>query len=241
MLSQRELFRFAEIPSEAFEEAFAFHAAVAAVDPHIWLRTRVEIQGYAEHGSLFGVRKESDFGGRAFLGLPVDSEKNHPGKLVAVAYAMRDKTLPRLEIGGVSVDESVRGIGLGTVLMRFALMHTMVFDDPWRDHLTVVAHVREDNAEPKDLLRLLGFELCGPVEVPKDIAPSTWKTNEQGKIIGDEFRFTLDGLRKLARWLEEDFETLRKSGFRLDFGPFTIQQIIGSLQQIVTTSEDSTE
>src|SRR5438132_13200721 len=88
----------ANVTPEYAHDAFSFHTSVAESDPHIWPRTEEQITEFIEDSSLFGAWQDD--------------------KLIALCYAAsEDGTV--WEIGGLTVDPSVRKAGIGTLLVHF--------------------------------------------------------------------------------------------------------------------------
>ena len=212
--AQKESFRVAQIRSSEAGEAYCFHQASAADDSHIWPRTAEELKALANDGCLFGVWRASR-------------------EVVALVYMKLDGNL--WELGGLTVDSSVQKNGIGTVLARFALANTIVYEQPWQNGQEIIAHVHEANQSPRNLLVRLGFEHTKPVEIPGDVAPASMKRNAAGNVIGDRFRFTPDGLRSLSRWFNDEFDgTLGRTSdvVEFDLTPATIEDLKEALAEI---------
>ena len=105
---QKGSFRIAQVRSVEAAEAFAFHKTKAKSDSHIWPRTTEQLQQYIDDGCLFGIWREN------------------PNEFVAQAYMMLEDSV--WEFGGLLVDGAVRNFGIGSILSRFALAHTMVYE-----------------------------------------------------------------------------------------------------------------
>jgi hypothetical protein len=138
------------------------------------------------------------------------------------------------ELGGLLVDSSVRNLGFGSILCRFALAHTMVYEQPWANKQEIIAHVHEANRAPRNLLGRLGFEFVKKIEAPP-YAPSSMKRNDEGKVVGDEFRFTKEGLQLLSQWFNEKYDGTTADGrvsIVFDLNPASIDDLKGSLQAI---------
>lgn len=149
------LLRVSAVPLNQADEAFAFHLTVAQTDEHIWPRTSQDLQHFAEEGLLFGARR-------------ADTTTQ---ELVALCYVKREGE-SEYEIGGLAVASEFQKIGIGTLLIRFALAHVIVYESPLQNQESIVAFVHESNNSPRGLLKILGFEQTGsPVEVPGATAP----------------------------------------------------------------------
>jgi len=215
MTVQRQSFLLSKIPSSAAAEAFLFHLAVSASDPHIWPRTDDEIQQYAESGYLFGIRQ-------------MDT-----GKFVGLVYAILDVGAATWEVGGLAVAESSQGLGIGTLLMRFALAHTIVYEQPWQNGQELITHVHEANMDPRRILKRLGFEFSKQIQVPEGLAPKSMQRNEAGNVVGDEFQFTHVGIQRLSEWFNEQFDgTLGSATLAFDLGPLSIENLKEALREM---------
>ncbi len=209
-------FRVAKVISSDAADAFRFHKAVAADNSHIWPRTEAQIQQYTDDGCLFGVWQADN------------------DQLVALVYVVLDENT--WESRGLTVDGSVQKGGIGTTLARFALAHTMAYEQPWVYRQKLIAYVHEANQDPRHLLESLGFKFVERVEIPDDNAPASMKRNAAGKLVGDKFQFTQEGLQKLSRWFNKDFNgTLRTSNtvVKFDLGPSSIEDLKKALREMV--------
>jgi GNAT superfamily N-acetyltransferase len=77
---------------------------------------------------------------------------------VGLVYAILDVGAATWEVGGLAVAESSQGLGIGTLLMRFALAHTIVYEQPWQNGQELITHVHEANMDPRRILKRLGNE-----------------------------------------------------------------------------------
>ena len=215
-MGERLSFRVAKVISSDAADAFRFHKAVAADNSHIWPRTEAQIQEYTNDGCLFGVwRTDND-------------------ELVALVYVVLDGNT--WELGGLTVDGSVQKGGIGTTLARFALAHTMAYEQPWEYGQELIAYVHEANQDPRNLLDRLGFKFVERIEIPDDDAPASMKRNTAGKLVGDKFHFTQEGLQKLSHWFNEEFNgTLRSSNtaVKFDLGPSSFEYLKQALREMV--------
>src|SRR3712207_1337080 len=190
-------FIFAQVPSTAAENAFEFHRNFASKDSHIHPRLESEIIEFAQSGHLFGVRRENT------------------NEFVGLCYVVQVSAESDWQLGGLTV--TIQKLGIGELLVRFALAHTIVYgvlvqEGKWVQK--IIACVRKDNNAPRRLLTSLGFEHSGTDVDSYADAPAWMERNrERGNIVFDEFAFTLDGLRQLAAWFSEGFDgTLHPSG-----------------------------
>lgn len=140
-------FLFAEVPSTDAAAAFAFHHSIAKSNEYIYPRSEQELLQFAEERELFGVRR-------------VDT-----AEFVGLCYAHLDEQSSEWEIGGLTINADVQRIGLGAVLARFALAHTIATDRPWNYHQEIVANVHIENDKPRKLLERLGFEHVGTTKL----------------------------------------------------------------------------
>jgi ribosomal protein S18 acetylase RimI-like enzyme len=183
-------FVFAQVPSTAAEDAFEFHRNIARKDLHIHPRIESEIDGFAQSGHLFGVRRKNT------------------NEFVGLCYVVQDSAESDWQLGGLTV--TVQKQGIGELLVRFALAHTIVYgvllqEGNWAQK--ILAYVRNDNDAPRRLITSLGFEHSATDVFSHEDTPAWMERNsEPGYIVFDEFAFTLDGLRQLTTWFSESFD-----------------------------------
>jgi RimJ/RimL family protein N-acetyltransferase len=211
-----EVFRIGQVTSTAAGTAYRFHAAVSLSDEHIWPRSEDQMRQYTDEGSLFAIWREST------------------GEYVGLVYSILEEehTPPQWEVGGLTVAAAYRDRGLGSLLVRFAVAHTFAFAQPWINSQHVVAHVHEENMEPRNVLHRLGFDFYQMVEIPGEIAPKSMKRNKELNVSGLELRFTVDGLRKLTDWFASDTLSTLRNGDTVvfDLGPVTLDDLRRSLE-----------
>ena len=189
MAAMPNSFVFAQVPSTAAENAFDFHRNFASKDPHVHPRIESEIAEFARSGHLFGVRRKNT------------------NEFVGLCYVVQDSAESAWQLGGLTV--TIQKQGIGELLVRFALAHTIVYgvllqEGKWVQK--IIAYVRNGNNAPRRLLTSLGFEHSATDVFSQDQAPAWMERNrERGNIVFDEFMFTLDGLRQLATWFSESF------------------------------------
>lgn len=201
MIRRKTSYTFAQVnPTEAVA-AFSFHENAAT--EHIWPRTLEDIRRYSESGHLFGIKSDE------------------AGGFVALCYAILDEDTQEWEVGGLIVAKPFRRGGLGIFLVRMALAHTMVFQQPWANDQRIIAHVHEANDKPRGLLEEVGFIYSKSVEPPIDIVPGSMLRNEAGKVVGHEFEFPPDGLKRLSHWLNNEFDGTLGTDMEIniDLGP----------------------
>src|SRR5260370_17564182 len=125
------------------------------------------------------------------------------GEFVGLCYGDLDKDSPEWEIGGLTITEAVQRLGLGSVLARFALAHTIANQRPWNYGQEIIAHVHEENPKPRKLLNELGFEFVKKEELSGATAPASMKRNGAGNVVGDKFQFVRERVRDLSGWFNE--------------------------------------
>jgi len=209
MLDQLQYLYIANVSSKDTEAAYRFHDKISqAQDSHLWARTEVEIHNLIADGCLFGVWSGEE------------------RQLVALCYAALADNELSWEIGGLTVDDNVKRLGLGTILLRFTLAHTIVYQQPWNNGQKLISHVHEANHDPRGIVNKLGFQHVRTFEVPESANPPKWmKRNDEGKVVGDEFEFPPAALSSLTVWFFEDLDKLMQQvsvefgfgyGFNLD-------------------------
>lgn len=159
------------------------------------------------------------------------------GEFVGLVYAVLDEQAAMWEVGGLAVADSSQGLGIGTMLVRFALAHTMVYEQPWLNGQEVIAHVHETNMDPIRILERLGFEHSRQIEVPGGLAPESMQRNEAGNVVGDEFRFMRAGIQRLSEWFNERFDGTLGSGtatVEFDLGPSSIENLKEALRDMAS-------
>src|SRR3712207_5172290 len=132
MAAMPSSFVFAQVPSTAAENAFEFHRNFASKDPHIHPRIEPEIDEFAQSGHLFGVRRKNT------------------NEFVGLCYVVQDSAGSDWQLGGLTV--TIQKQGIGELLVRFALAHTIVYgvllqEGKWVQK--IMAYVRDDNNAPR--------------------------------------------------------------------------------------------
>ena len=217
-------FRLAKVPSADWELAFRFHRGIADSNAHIWPRDAAQIRGYAEDGCLFGARDDA-------------------GAFVALCYATLDEGAGEdgeWEVGGLTVAASVQNGGIGTALLRVAIAHTLVYEQPIQNNQRIITHVHEANDDPRGILARLAFErLPEKVELPGDRAPASMKRNDQGNLVGHVFRFADRGIQNLDHWFNQEFDGTLRGGqpVEVDLGQNTLDELKSSLREIAAATE----
>src|ERR1700685_2716147 len=107
-----QCFYFSVVPpsssSSAYSFAYTFHREIASSNSSIWPREEFEIRGFADNGELFGVHAERN------------------GRFVGICYAHHYEVSAgkrEVEIGGLAVLGDVGRMGVGTLLIQFAIAH----------------------------------------------------------------------------------------------------------------------
>lgn len=213
MALRREGCRLATVSSRHATAAYEFHKQIASSNAHIWPRDEHQIEEMAREGSLFGL----------WCG----------GSIVGLVYARLDEESSSWEIGGLTIDKGSQRRGFGTLLVRFALAHTLAFQQPWQNGQEIVAHVHEANDEPRRLLANLGFIRSRSVTVPATAAPASMRRDEHGNVVGDEFTFSRDGAASLARWFREEFDAVaHKESLVVDLGKVSLDNLRAALDEL---------
>jgi ribosomal protein S18 acetylase RimI-like enzyme len=209
-----EILSYAVVPLDLAADAFAFHRKIATTNDHIWPRTEEDIRSLAESNQLLAAYYE-------------------PRDFVGLCYVKAEDD--EWELGGLTVDPKVQAHGIGTTLARVAIAHTMAYNEPWKYGQEVIAYVHQANNDPRKLLEKLGFERRSSIEVPDDHAPASMKRNEQGKIVGDKFHFTREGLKRLSGWFDNESHIIfDKSAATINLGPATIDDLRVALSELAT-------
>lgn len=218
MAEQLESLYIANVTSKNAEAAYRFHEKITrAEDSHLWARTEVEIKDLIADGCLFG--------------LWVGEEK----QLVALCYATLADNELSWEIGGLTVDDTMKRRGVGSILLRFTLAHTVVYQQPWNNGQTLIAHVHEVNDDPRGIINKLGFKHLRRFEVPESANPPKWmKRNAEGKVVGDEFEFPPEAVKTLTAWFHEDLDKLmQQTTMEFGFGyAFNLDDFKADLREI---------
>lgn len=210
-----EAFTFARVLIAEAAEAFAFHTRISEGDRHIWPRNEADLLRYSKEGHLVCCRRSATH------------------EIVGLCYSMLEGSC--WEVGGLAVEPSTRGNGMGAVLVRFALVHTFVLQQPWRNGQSVIAHVHRENQSPRKILADAGFEFHHSIQIPGANAGSGMKLNADGNLVGDELEFTAGGLESLSAWLRDGFTGILPGGARatLDFGIYSIDDLRAALSEMV--------
>lgn len=196
--------QFGQIPSTEADRAFQFHISIAARDEHIWPRSSSQIHALAEGGFLFGARR-------------LDT-----GEFVALCYALFSEDPNQWELGGLTVAPDFQKQGIGSLLAKLTLVHTIAFNAVFENGHEVISHVHAENEDPRSLLKKLGFSYKTTRKYPATSAPRSMKRDAEGFLVGDEFVFTNAGLCILADWLDGFEGSSGRPGqeFYLDLGSF---------------------
>lgn len=201
MTKQLDFLYIATVSSKDADTAHRFHKRMAkTADSHLWGRNEEYIKKLIDDGCLFG--------------LWIGAGK----KLVALCYVALSKTKSSWEIGGMVVDDTLKQRKIGSILVRFALAHTIVHAEPWEHDQKLIAHVHEGNEEPRRLIDKLGFQYTKTVEIPEsENPPATMKRNAVGKVVGDEFEFPPAASKALSTWFHDDLNELMQQ-LKIEFG-----------------------
>lgn len=220
-------YRFGHVPSAQAAAAYKFH--LAASDSHLWLRTNDQIQAMAERGHLFAVWREGE-----------------PSEIVGLCYVFSETDDGPRELGGLAVDTSCRKMGLGTLLVQFALAYTIFFEQPWASGIEIIAHVHAENSKPRGVLEGVGFRHSEKIdlntlELPVEKRPpSSMKLDERGHLVGDTLLLPHESVKPLAEWLSAFYGEFEGGGTRwtarLDFGRVSVDEVRAGLKDIASKS-----
>ena len=173
-------------PAEA-KKAFAWHKNFADAHAAIYPRKAEQFYQFIEDRWVWAAKDDS-------------------GKFVGMVYAAFDDEHRQWEVGGLMVAEAYRKEwGLGTLLMRVALGHTLFEQDPLHaeppEHL--IAHVLYGNDAPRKIIqKQLGFKHDHAVSIHESLLEGL-PTCDQGFVHGDEFIWDVPrGLKLLVRWAD---------------------------------------
>ena len=201
MTEQLDFLYITIVTSKDAEAAYRFHQRMAAnPDSHLWAKTEDEIKTLIEDGTLFG----------AWMG----TDK----KLVALCYVTLSDNERNWEIGGLAIDDAVKRRKIGSLLLRFAIAYTLVYDTPWNNGQKLIAHVHQGNQDPRGLIDKLGFRYLRTVEVSESDNPPKWmERNSEGKVVGDEFEFPPSSSKLLIKWFDEELDQFMQQ-VNVEFG-----------------------
>ena len=199
MIKQLDFLYIATVASKDADMAFRFHEKMATTsDSHLVERDEDDFKDLIENGYVFGL----------WIGLGE--------KLVALCYVAPSKHDEKSwEIGGMVVDDTLKQRRMGSLLVRFALAHTIVFQQPWENNQRLIAHVQEGNKDPRRLIDSLGFHYVKKVELANP--PKSMKRNAEGKVVGDEFELPPAASKALASWFHQELDQLMKQ-LNVEFG-----------------------
>ena len=170
-------------PAEA-ADAFEWHRQFAASDDHIFPRQWDDFRRMAADLELVAATEAGEF--------------------VGLCYYTQDPKSQEWEVGGLMVAQSQRGRRLGAALWCITLGNLLIDIDPIELGESVIAHVIKSNPAPRAIITdLTKFHHRQDLEIPGEVLPGL-KTEEDGKVHGDEFEMTVpDTLIALAEWCEE--------------------------------------
>ena len=175
-MQQQAGFIFSQVSPALAAAAHRFHRDAASTHPFLKPRDIEKMRTFAEAGELFGVRKtEND-------------------ELVATCYATRERH-DEFEIGGLVVSDSVRNLGIASILVRFAIAYVISYEFP-RSY-AIVANIDQRNQDPRNLLAALQFEKVASIQI--------------ADVVKDKFIFSSAGFRRLSEWFNR-FDGFLKDG-----------------------------
>jgi hypothetical protein len=153
---------------------------------------------------------------------------------VGLCYVHLDESKSEWELGGIIIGDSVRKLGLGSVLARLALCHVIATQRPWKYGQKIIAHVHEANPKPRNMLAAVGFKPDGQEVYEDSEAPPSLARNSDGKVVGDKFHFPPESLIGLVEWLRMGPQYLlrdKASNAILHTEPFSVNDLLASLQE----------
>ena len=174
---------FSAIDYEECVGAYHWHRGFAGADDALFPRQHESFQDLVMQGSVWAARSAN-------------------GDYLALAYAALDLSNKECEIGGLMVAAQARGKGLGSIMMRLALAHSLLEENVLEDpNMRVVAHVLKSNNAPRGIIENgLRFRAAKPVEIPSRMLPGL-RHDPDGFIRGDEYELVKpDSLTALAEW-----------------------------------------
>lgn len=202
------------------DEAHQFHKANAQ-NELVLLRSRESFQTLAGDASLYGAWDDD-------------------GPLVAIVYTERNADWS-WEVGGLTVARSLRGLGIATALVRFAIASSIIsantsFAEP------ILAHVHQQNRLVKPpLLVAMGFIADGKYALPPERASPNLPPTANGQIVADQYRFTHNGLTQLCAWFRA-FDGTLEGGVRCRFefsAGLTLREFTSALCDISANAQRS--
>jgi hypothetical protein len=98
------------------------------------------------------------------------------------------------------------------MLVRFALAHTTAYSRPWHYEQQIIAHVHEENQNPRNLLDRVGFKFLEKVTIPGDQAPPSMKRDKDGNLSGDKLGFPQGAVAPLSAWFSGEFTGVLADG-----------------------------
>jgi GNAT superfamily N-acetyltransferase len=176
---------FCPVDPDGWSDAYAWHCQFVKTNDFVFPRTIEQFKALASTGQIFCAREK--------------------GKYLGLVYFKKDESLctndVAWEIGGLMVDPSYEGLGIGKTLVSLALGYVLFEESPLQDGMPVLAHVHSANAPgPRPIFAGLKFKRKGPVEVDGRYLPGL-RVNEKGMVTGDELWITMpDTLKALAAW-----------------------------------------
>jgi GNAT superfamily N-acetyltransferase len=170
------------------DDAERVHRAHArSITPHLADRDPSFFERAAENGELYAV----DVG----------------DEIAAVCYVVEHGE--RWELGGIFVEPRWRGAHIASRLCRLAIANAVVNDQDIAANL--MAHVHENNAKPRPLLKALGFVRDGEAVYADDEAPKSLERNADNNVVGHLFRFDKTYLAEIAADLRQAAGTMTTS------------------------------
>lgn len=187
------MFKVQLVTSSRVHLVLDFHHSHAG--QYLWPKTLEDLQRFAEDGLLYELTLNEVIIGCCYI-----SADNKPEGSQTYEY------------GGVFLLPEYRNQGLAGALGKICIANLFVTDTCSPN---LIAHVHQDNNDPRSLLQALGFEYKETIQVPIDKAPSNMPSKD-GFVYGDEFNFNMLQLAKIADWLEGFSGSVKESPLDID-------------------------
>lgn len=175
------MIHFHQVDPTRIEGAYQWHRGYASGDGHVFPRGKTEYGEAVVEGAVWCATKDNEY-----CAMACHLEK--PGAW---------------EIGGLMVEHTQRGSGIGSALARILLCNLLTELDPLHSNERVYAYVLAQNDKPRKLIEAtLKFRHIGSIALPGDQLPGL-AVDDDGLVHGDEFELVVpDSVAALIDWLE---------------------------------------